>query len=267
MSFNWSEQTVIVTGAYGGLGQELCKILDHLGAHLIITGRNKDKIKQLEQSLNNCTSLVGDVGSDEFMNGLLVIAMNKKANGHILINNAGVSTAAFLALQSKDEIQAQLNINLLAPILLCQSLLPWLKSSKNGKIINIGSTFGAIGYPGFSTYCASKFGLRGFSQALNHELSDTTVEVQYLAPRAIATKINSDKVNRLNQELKNNVDTPEQLVPQIINAIEKGKKEKFFGFPEKLFAKINGLFPSIVSGSISKELAIIKKHLNKEGQS
>ncbi len=263
MSLDWKQQTVIITGAYGGLGKELCYSLNKLGANLIITGRDGDKLQQLKQNLTNSTILVGDVNSEEFINDLLTLTINKKSEGHILINNAGVSSAAFLSQQSSDEIKAQLDINLLAPIMLSKFLMPWLKTAQSGKIINIGSTFGAIGYPGFSLYSASKFGLRGFSQALNRELADTTVSVQYLAPRAIATNINSDKVNELNVKLKNAVDKPEHIVPQIVRAIEKNKSEKFFGFPEKLFAKINAIFPSVVSNAINKEHKTIKQLLSK----
>ncbi len=264
MSFDWKQQTVIITGAYGGLGKKLCQTLNNLGAQLIITGRDLPKLQQLKESLNENTSIVaGDVSSEQFCSDLLNHAMDSQSSGHLLINNAGVSSAAFLSQQSSDEIKAQLDINLLAPIMLSKTLLPWLTSAKAGRIINIGSAFGAIGYPGFSLYSASKFGLRGFSQALNRELSDTSVSVQYLAPRAIETSINSDKVNELNAKLKNAVDKPEHIVPQIVRAIEKNKSEKFFGFPEKLFAKINALFPGVVSNAINKEHKTIKQILSK----
>lgn len=267
MKLNWQQQTIVVTGAYGGLGRELCKQLDKLGAHLIITGRNEEKLKALKKELSEATKiLVGGVLEKEFQNKLLALLQEQsaqKTSGHILINNAAISTVNFLEGITDSDISHMLNTNLLAPMLLSKKLLPWLKSAESAKIINIGSTFGTIGYPGFSGYCASKFGLRGFSQALSRELADTNIIVQYLAPRAIVTDINSNKVNHLNQQLKNNVDTPEQIVPQIIQAVEDGKTEKHFGWPEKLFAKINGLFPSVVAGSIKKEHQTIKQILTK----
>ncbi len=262
MSLNWKEQTIVITGAYGGLGKVLCKQLSSLGCQLIICGRDDSQLRDLKMTLSVDTTIVaGDVSTESFAVDLQKLLSDIKTDGHILINNAAISDTHLLQDQSVDKIKQMLDINLLAPMLLSKHLMPWLHSAKTAKIINIGSTFGAIGYPGFSGYCASKFGLRGFSQALGRELSDTNIEVQYLAPRAIATTINSDKVNELNQKLKSNVDTPEQIAPLIIKAIEKGNAEKFFGFPEKFFAKINGLFPNIVSGSINKELPIIKKTL------
>jgi len=260
MKINWCEQTVVITGAYGGLGHELSKGLAALGADIIITGRNLEKLRELKNLLPQTTKVVaGDVTSEKFQNGLVTLLESIKTSGHILINNAGISHVQFLSQQKEESIKQMIDINLLAPILLSKQLMPWLQKAQSAKIINIGSTFGAIGYPGFSGYSATKFGLRGFSQALNRELVDTNISVQYLAPRAIATTINSDKVKQLNNTLKNNVDTPGQIFPQIIRAIEKNQTEKFFGWPEKLFAKINGLFPSVVSIAINKEHKTIKQ--------
>lgn len=263
MSINWHDQSIVITGAYGGLGRVLCQNLARLDAHLIITGRNQQKLKQLKSCLPEQTHIVaGDVSTEDFRKKLVETLVNINSQGHILINNAGISDAHFLQQQDENTIKQMLDINLLAPILLTKSLLPWLQKAQSAKIINIGSTFGAIGYPGFSTYCATKFGLRGFSQALGRELKDTHIVVQYLAPRAMATSINSDKVNQLNDALKNKVDSADEIVPQIIVAIEKDNKEKHFGFPEKLFAKVNGLFPKLVANSIHKQHATIKKIFN-----
>jgi short-subunit dehydrogenase len=263
----WDQQIIVVTGAYGGLGQQLCHELSKLGAKLVLTGRNQEKLYELQSELESIFNskpyvLSGDVVSDSFQEDLSQLLQNLNSQGHILINNAAISDVRFLSKQSNDSIKQMLDVNLLAPILLSKALQPWLAKAQLGKIINIGSTFGAIGYPGFSGYCASKFGLRGFSQALSRELSDTSISVQYLAPRAISTSINSNQVDQLNVELKNKVDTPVQLVPQIIAAIEQDKQETFFGWPEKLFTKLNGLFPSVVSGSIKKEHKTIKNYLN-----
>ena len=261
---NWSNQTVVITGAYGGLGQELVLAISKLGARLVITGRNLEKLNNLKQSLpSNTLVLAGNVNSKEFRAELIALLNSIQTDGHILINNAAVSDVKFLHNQDEESIEQMIDVNLLAPILLSKSLLSWLKKSSTAKIINIGSTFGAIGYPGFSGYCASKSGLRGFSQALSRELSDTNISVKYLAPRAIATKINDSNVNQLNKDLKNNVDTTKRLVPQIIKAINQNKAEIFFGWPEKLFAKLNGILPSMVSASIKKDHKTIKQYFNK----
>ena len=105
-------------------------------------------------------------------------------------------------------------------MLLCQGLLPLLRNRPEAAIVNIGSTFGSIGHPGFATYCASKFGLRGFTETLRRELADTEVQVYYVAPRATRTDMNSAAVVQLNEELGNAMDPPDVVKTQPCSRLE-----------------------------------------------
>ena len=268
MKIDWSQQTIVLTGAYGGLGQVLSQLLLQRGAQLVLVGRDAQKLEQLKASLSDDVKiLVGDVCDKTTLEKLKSLLQGCQSQQHMLINNAAISKAGFLAHQTAADVQKMMNINLIAPILLSQQLLPWLKQAKQAQIVNVGSSFGGIGYPGFSTYCASKFGLRGFTQALNRELSDTQVTAHYLAPRAMATEINSSAVDELNAKLGNKVDQPALIAQQLLKAIEKKQTEKFFGWPEKLFVKINGLLPNIVSKAIKKDQATIQSMLKNEVKS
>ena len=96
-------------------------------------------------------------------------------------------------------------------MLLVHELLPHLKAQPQAHLLNMGSVFGNIGYPGYAAYSASKFAMRGFTEALRRELADTRVRVHYLAPRATRTPINSPAVQRMNAELKVAMDPPEAV--------------------------------------------------------
>jgi short-subunit dehydrogenase len=126
----------------------------------------------------------------------------------------------------------------------------------------VGSTFGSIGFPGYTAYCASKFGLRGFSEALRRELADTPVQVIYVAPRATATAMNPEAVNELNQALGNTMDPPEKVAGAILEAMQKDEKRRFLGWPEKLFVVINGVLPRIVDKAMLKQLPVIRRFLD-----
>jgi short-subunit dehydrogenase len=130
------------------------------------------------------------------------------------------------------------------------------------QIINIGSIFGYLGFPGFSTYCAGKFGLRGFSQSLRRELSDTSVSVRYFAPRATNTKINSDQVTQMNAELKTDSDTPKFVAGEFMKFLGGDAWEKKLGFKESFFVFMNNLFPGVPDKAIQGQLPIIKKYLH-----
>lgn len=265
MKINWQNQTAVITGAYGGLGTELARILKQKGADLVLLGRDEEKLNTLQTELGAGVEIVvGDICADQTSDSLLKVLNQHHNQQHMLINNAATSQAAFLQNQSPSAIRNQLEINLIAPMVITNKLLPWLKQADQAHVVNIGSSFGGIGYPGFSSYCASKFGLHGFTQALNREWSDTHVNAHYLAPRAMSTQINSSAVDRLNAKLGNSVDRPGAIAQQIIRTIEKQQTEKFFGWPEKFFIKINALFPNLVSKAISKDQSTIKTLLNEE---
>ncbi|MFQ3194170.1 MAG: short-subunit dehydrogenase [Colwellia sp.] len=104
---------------------------------------------------------------------------------NVLINNAGVSQFKLFEQASESDISDISDIittNTIAPMQLTQALLPLLKQYDKAQIINMGSTYGSIGFPGYTAYCASKFALRGFSQTLSRELADSNIRVKYLAP-------------------------------------------------------------------------------------
>jgi short-subunit dehydrogenase len=180
-----------------------------------------------------------------------------------LINNAGMSEFSAFETQSQNAIEHMLNTNLIAPILLTQQLLPLLRLSPSAMIINIGSTFGSIGYPGFSAYCASKFGMRGFTEALRRELAGSGIQVAYLAPRATRTNMNSHEVNNLNKTLGNAMDEPAIVAIALKNLIQKNQHCSYLGWPEKLFVRINQLLPFLVDQSLHKQLPTIRAFLAK----
>src|SRR5690606_22629139 len=104
--------------------------------------------------------------------------------------NAGVMDFSLFRQQDSQAITHTIQLNLLAQMLLTQSLLPLLEKPLEASLVFVGSTLGSIGHPGFTAYCASKFGLRGFAESLRRELADTAIQVHYLAPRATNTGLN-----------------------------------------------------------------------------
>lgn len=265
MNGQWHNTTVVLTGAYGGLGQALAQALDGLGARLILVGRDAERLNQLSGSLQHPAQCVaGDVTDPDLLQKVTQLLSQTGGNHRLLINNAACSRVGFLPQLTPAELQQMMAVNLLAPMTWTQALLPWLQQAEQGQVINVGSSFGGIGYPGFSGYCASKFGLRGFTQAINREWAGSRVTASYVAPRAMSTGINSAAVNELNEQLGNRVDEPSKIAAQIIQTIEQRAQERFFGWPEKWFVKLNALFPKMVGQAINKDQPKIKSILNNQ---
>jgi short-subunit dehydrogenase len=147
------------------------------------------------------------------------------------------------------------------PIALTQRLIPVLQRSSEAHIVNVGSTFGSIGFAYHSLYCASKFGLRGFTESLMREYAGTGLRFHYFAPRATQTAINSAQVMSMNNALGNAMDAPNDVAAQLVDMLNKQQRRRFIGFPEKLFVKINGAFPAIVDMALKKQLPTIQRYM------
>lgn len=191
-----------------------------------------------------------------------VVAAAQQALGglDIVINNAGVMDFTLFERHDPKRIEQVINVNVTAPMLLIRAALPHLLAQNSGRIVNIGSAFGSIGFAHFATYCASKFAMRGFSEALRRELVDSGVGVTYVAPRAARTPLNDETTTRMLEETKTNMDEPEYVAGQIVLAIERECKEHFIGQPESFFARLNGMFPRLVDNGLLKNTRIARKY-------
>jgi short-subunit dehydrogenase len=257
-------KTLLVTGATGGIGHAIVHRLNAEGATLIIVGRSQEKLQALTKNAQLATnggfSVVADITSHAGRETIrtAVAGLSQPLDG--LINCAGVTAFGLLADSDAQSIESLIATNITAPILLTRLVLPYL-NRKESRVINVGSSFGALGFPGFSVYCASKFAVRGFSEALRRELSDTAVQVAYLAPRATNTSLNSDAVNAMNRELGNAVDNPDRVAVHIQQMLtEKRMRDRRIGWPERLFLWLNSVFPRVIDRALQKQLPIIQRY-------
>lgn len=144
-------------------------------------------------------------------------------------------------------------LNLVVPMLLARIILPGLVAAGTGRIVNVGSTFGSIAFPWFAVYSASKFGLRGFSQALRRELAGSGVGVTYVAPRAARTRLNTGAVYRMAEAVKMRLDEPRWVAGRVVEAIERERDEVYLGWPESLFVRVNALLPGLVDRALRRQ--------------
>ncbi len=144
-------------------------------------------------------------------------------------------------------------VNLVAPVLLSQAALPAMRDRGAGRIVNIGSIFGAISYPHFVTYSSAKAGLYGFSQGLRRELRGTGVGVTYIAPRAVKTRLHNALMQRFCAAAKMQLDEPQTVARRIVRAIDRGETDVYIGMPEQLFVKLNAIFPALLDAALAAQ--------------
>ena len=245
-----SSARVVLTGASGGIGQPVAQALLKAGAAVMLVGRSAAGLAAQASELYQLTGVkspridfrVADLSRPEDLASLSVLASAWGCN--VLVHNAGL--ASFGRLQSLDarDIQAVVQTNLIAPMLLTQALLPHLLAQPTAQVICVGSVLGRLGLPGFSAYSASKFGLRGFAEALRRELQETPVKVQYLGPRSTRTDFNNEAVEAYNQATGTAMDSPQTVAVELLALLESEAAERFVGFPESLAVRLNGLAPT-----------------------
>lgn len=257
----------VLSGATGGIGRAMAIELAAQSSHLLLLGRNEAELMALSEMLRTkyphiaVSFCAGDLTQIGYQNQVLKQCEGLTGGINLLVNNAGANAFGAAEAQSPEAVAQLVQVNLIAPMQLTQILLPLLKAQNQATVVQVGSIFGYIGYPGNSVYCGTKFGLRGYSQALRRELAHSPVRVKYFAPRATKTAINHGAVEKLNAELKVQSDTPEAVAKQLIPFIQSSQHELKIGFPEKLFVFLNQLFPAVNDKAIQGQLPTIQKYL------
>lgn len=255
---NWKQQVCVLTGATGGIGSAIARTLDELGVTLLLTGRNINRLNQLNQSLTSHHHVVeADITTEAGRQAVVEMASRIKAN--MLINNAGVSRVGEFTASTAQQHSQLFSTNVLAPMALTHALLPILTQAEQASVINVGSIFGSIGFAAHSSYCASKFALRGWTEAMAREYHGSSVSFYYLAPRATQTDINSDAIVAMNKALGNTMDSPETVAKALVEQLNHNQPRKYIGGPENVFVRMNGLFPRIVDQALSKKLPVIQR--------
>lgn len=261
-------KVAIITGATGGIGWALAVQLADQGVKLVLAGRNRAKLhkllKQIQKNHGQAFYVAEDLNTQLGRQKLIDKARKRYGRIDLLINNAGVSELTLFEQQSEESIQSIIQTNLTMPVLLIRQLLPFMLNQGSGRIVNIGSSFGSIGFGCYSVYSASKFGLRGFSEALRRELYKTGIGVSYISPRATKTGMNSDSFYQLAKKIGFRLDEPDWVAGKIIKAIRKDKKDTYLGFPEKMFVRINSIFPRRVDSGVRKQIKQLKHFLHSQ---
>jgi short-subunit dehydrogenase len=254
-----SHSRILLTGASGGIGQALAEALCRDGAHLLLAARQQDALQELARRFpGRIETVQADIATPAGRDAVAEAAA--RFHPDCLINAAGVNRFALFEQHDEEAIARIIDLNVTGTLLLTRRLLPLLARQKKALIVNLGSTFGSIGFPGYTAYCASKFALRGFSEALRRELADTPVKVVYVAPRAARTAMNDSQVMAMNAELKVAMDRPEDVAAVIVKALRKERSERYLGWPEKFFVRLNSLLPSMVDVALRQQLPVIKRH-------
>jgi len=252
---------VLLTGATGGIGAQTAALLATRGANLLLVARDASRLNALRTRLARFGTTVelvaADLATEEGRHRVVAAAQEFQGGINVLINNAGINRFDLFDRQSDKDLEAVVNINLLAPMLLTHKLLPLLQRQRKAMVLNVGSIVGSIGLPGQVAYCSSKFGMHGFSEALRRELDGSPVRVVYVAPRSTDTDMNDSLLREINELTGVRTDDTSVVARHVVDAISGTRNERFIGWPERLFVKINALLPGLVDRSLKKQRRLL----------
>jgi short-subunit dehydrogenase len=233
-------RVAVITGAASGVGRATAECLARKGCALALVDVNQEGLAEVSKALagtSRQTSIhLADVADAERMQTLPSEVVAEHGAVHVLVNNAGVSVTASFEDQTLDDLQWIVGINFWGVVHGCKFFLPELKKAEEAHIVNISSMFGFIGVPSQSSYCATKFAVKGLSEALWTELQGTGVGVTSIHPGGIRTGIGrtmrsyDDKIRDSTLAGLERSRPPSVVAKAIVRAIEKNRLRAIVGW-------------------------------------
>jgi uncharacterized oxidoreductase len=193
---NTTNNTILITGGSAGIGFETARLLSEKGNHVIITGRNEERLKNAVSKLRHVTAIVSDISEAEDVNALVNRVQKDFPGLNVVINNAGRAFVYDLAeegINAFEKAQDEMLTNFFSVIRLNEKLLPLLKKQPEAAIVNVSSIVAFAPGISLATYAASKAAVHSYSQALRLTLERTTaVKVFELMPPLVNTEFSQE---------------------------------------------------------------------------
>ena len=190
------QKVAVVTGGTKGIGLAIARALLERGANVFICARKQEEVSRVVSELgqrygDGIKGTVADVRDYDQVRALFSAVTEAFGGVDVLINNAGVGSRSFVEQMSVEEWRATIETNLGGVFFCCHEAVPLMKARGGGYIINVGSLAGKNAFEGGAAYCASKFGLIGFSEALMQEVRYDHIRVSYVMPGSVNTSFAS----------------------------------------------------------------------------
>ncbi|MBI2200775.1 MAG: SDR family NAD(P)-dependent oxidoreductase [Armatimonadetes bacterium] len=242
-----SGRTVIVTGASSGIGEATARAFGRAGDRVVLTARRVDRLQRLAAELPDSLVVQADLTKPEEIGRIVSETLGRYETIDVLVNNAGLGQYDWLERLTDEEIRTEVEVNLIAPILLTRAVLPAMLARRRGVIINVASVAGRIGLPTMAIYSTTKFGLHGVSEALYRELRPRGVHVCTIYPGGVAGTESGRKHRvRLSGTPGWLRLTTEQVAAEIVALADHPRPRRIVPWVFAPVVALNALVPSVV---------------------
>ncbi|MDR1206938.1 MAG: 3-oxoacyl-[acyl-carrier-protein] reductase [Rickettsiales bacterium] len=184
--FLLKDRVALITGATGGIGEAIAREFARMGATVVLTGRNADKLEKLKNETGGIV-IAADLGQAGEADRLIKETIEKAGRIDILVNNAGLTRDTLLMRMTDAQFDEVMNVNLRATFQLCRACVMPMMKNKFGRIINISSIVGYIGGPGQANYAASKGAIVAMTKSIAAEVASRGITANCIAPGFIKT--------------------------------------------------------------------------------
>lgn len=248
-----SGSLAIVTGASGGIGRELTRLLIADGCRVIAVARRRNRIDELAGELGNALiPLVGDVCDATTCDAAMRLVDDHNAGKlDLLVNNAGIGGIGRFDSADVDRARQIMEVNFFAPVMWIRRSLPALRSNvdRHPVICNIGSVLGHRAVPLKSEYSASKFALHGFSDSLRGELAGEGIAVTLVSPSTTRSEFFDSLVGTDPNQVSQSIGSwpPDRVARHVLSAIQHRRDERILSLGGKALVYADRVCPKLMN--------------------
>jgi NAD(P)-dependent dehydrogenase (short-subunit alcohol dehydrogenase family) len=256
---------VVITGATSGIGRETALAFARAGAQVVAAGRREERLQELTKQIasegGEALGLRADVADQAQVERLIERAVERFGRIDTLVNNAGVGIAARFEEQPLEDFRRTMEVNLWGAVFACKAAVPRMRTqATGGVIINVSSILGRRGLPYQTAYCASKFALAGFSEALRTEIMAEGIDVSTIFPGAIETEFWESLDNKTGLEMPSFMPMfpARELAQIIVQDAQFPQPEIVMAFDAQVIDFFNKLAPGMMDLVLGQSLPFLE---------
>ena len=254
------KSTILITGASSGIGAAAARTFGRAGYRVVLAARRVEKLERLAEEIREeggeALPVRTDVTSLDDIENLVRVTLERWGGIDVLFNNAGFGRMGWLEdLDPVEGIESQIRVNLLGTIQVTRAALPHMIERRAGHVINMASMAGLVATPTYTLYAASKFGVRGFSEALRREVGWYGITVSVLYPGGVANEFGQKaRIRR-----RTGLTTPgflrlsnEDVARAALKLARRPRRSLVIPWPMRAVVWVNAWFPGLIDWGVAR---------------